>query len=70
MKFLKKYWLHTAGGSNGINGIDFYGIRVWASRFGGYNKIDILHIGKAGICLLAGCVRKSKWCIKQIYFKM
>ena len=34
-------------------------LRVWDSRTGGYNKRDILHIGRAGIRLLAGCVRNG-----------
>ena len=34
-------------------------LRVWDSRSGSYNNKDILHIGKAGIRLLAGCVRNG-----------
>ena len=34
-------------------------LRVWDSRAGCYNKRDILHIGRAGIRLLAGCVRNA-----------
>ena len=41
------------------NGLLCENLRVWDSRSGSYNKKDILHIGKAGIRLLAGCVRNG-----------
>ena len=34
-------------------------LRVWDSRSGSYYNKDILHIGKAGIRLLARCVRNG-----------
>ena len=58
-------------GGEGVRSLDFSefvdirtgllqeNLRVWDSRSGCYNKKDILHIGKAGIRLLAGCIRNS-----------
>ena len=34
-------------------------LRVWDSRAGCYSKRDILHIGRAGVRLLAGCIRNG-----------
>ena len=48
-------------------------LRVWDSRSGCYNKKDILHIGKAGVRLLAGCIRNGvlhKFTISRSYSRV